>query len=251
MLHRPRAEPKCRKDRRTLFSRLLPKTWFKPSAGFEPSFPPWLLFTFSSAVSTFHFICDTEKWICHANLTDRNWRREELEFRCQKVWKSAGGGQYCVQTVRTKEIPGQLPCQGNTSANIFASWGSDSERLQCCILFPGWTAMVSWSSSTFHFLLQLINISASWRAAGGWVIPSAADFGSRAFVLKYFKQNEKQNKFCCLMIFCLISATSTAAHTGRVLSYNLLWLICKLACIYKVSLHSVIYCFTAWYFFHI
>lgn len=186
---------------------------------------------------------DSEKWICHAGLTDRNWWREGFRMssslrRCESQLVRSSIA-YRQSTQEKKNSTAAL--SRKMSANISPCWRSSFEslpkRLQCCILFPSWTAMVSWSSAAFHFLLQLINISASWRAAGGWVIPSAADFGSRAFVVKYFKQNEKRSKFCCLMIFCLISATQTAAHTGRMLSYNLLWLICTLACIHKVSLH--------------
>lgn len=64
------------KDRRTLFSRLL-KTWFKPPVGSKPSEPQFVAFyIWPLLLSTFQFICDTEKWICHASLTDRNWWRE-------------------------------------------------------------------------------------------------------------------------------------------------------------------------------
>lgn len=69
--------------------------------------PHWLLFTLDSDLSTFLFICDTEKWICHANLKDEKWWREGLKVnssvrRCESqlvrgsiAWRQS---VFCLQT---------------------------------------------------------------------------------------------------------------------------------------------------------
>lgn len=154
-------------DGRTLFSRLL-KTWFKPPVGSKPSDPSLLPFTFGLCCCP-HFISSVTQKSEFAMPAKQIEIGEEKDLGWVPVSEGVRVSWYGpvlrIQTVHTRKKPVQLPCQEKTSLNILPCWRSSSEslpnRLQCCILFPSWTAMVSWSSAAFHFLLRLINISAS------------------------------------------------------------------------------------------